>query len=69
MLEHDKRFEAIGRKLLEHDERLAAIEAKQLEHDRRFDAVEGRLSRIELELGALTESFYSRSILEDLGGR
>ncbi len=63
-LEHDKRFEAIERKLLEHDKRLEAIEKKLLEYDKRFDEMNRRLSRIEMELGALSESFYSRSVWE-----
>ncbi len=49
-LEHDKRFEAIEKKLLEHDKRFEeinkrfeAIEKKLLEHDKRFEAIEKKL--------------------------
>jgi hypothetical protein len=73
LLEHDKRLEAIERKLLEHDKRFEAIEKKLLEHDKKFeelsrrlDRVERRLNRVELELGALNEAFFSRSLWEDL---
>ena len=69
LLEHDKRFESIERKLLEHDKRFEAIERKLLEHDKRFDEINRRISRLELGLAALTESFYSKSILEDLRAR
>ncbi|RLG85709.1 MAG: hypothetical protein DRO39_04955 [Thermoprotei archaeon] len=43
MLEHDKRFEALGRKMIEHDKRFEAIERKLLEHDKRFEAIERKL--------------------------
>jgi len=66
LLEHDKRFEAIERKLLEHDKRFEAIERKLLEHDKKFDNIINRLNRIELELGALNESFYCKALLDDL---
>ncbi len=66
LLEHDKRFEAIERKLLEHDKRFEAIEVKLLEHDKKLDEVIRRVNRIELELGALTESFYSKAFIDDL---
>ena len=72
-LEHDKRFEVIGKKLLEHDKRFEemnkrfeAIERKLLEHDRRFDNIINRLNRIELELEALNESFYCKALWDDL---
>ncbi len=46
---------------------------KSLEHDKRFEKIEKtlvdhckRLSRIELELGALNESFYCKALLDDL---
>ncbi len=68
-LEYDKRFEAIEKKLLEHDKRFEAIERKLLEHDKRFDEINRRISRLELGLAALTESFYSKSILDDLRAR
>ncbi len=66
LLEHDKRFEAIERKLLEHDKRFEAIERKLLEHDKKFDELNIRVSRIELELGALNEAFYCKALWEDL---
>lgn len=66
LLEHDKRFEAIERKLLEHDKRFEAIERKLLEHDKKFDNIINRLNRIELELGALNESFYCKALWDDL---
>ncbi len=39
---------------------------KSLEHDKRFEEVISRLNRVELELGALNEAFYCRSLWEDL---
>ena len=80
LLEHDKRFEAIERKLLEHDRRFEAIEKKLLEHDKRFEAIEAklyehdgkfnelnrRLSNVELVVGALAESVYSKFVWDDL---
>jgi len=73
LLEHDKRFEAIERKLLEHDERFEAIEGKLVEHDERFEELsrsmgnlEKRVGRVELEVGALNEAFYCRTLWEDL---
>ena len=80
LLEHDRRFEAIERKLLEHDRRLEAIERKLLEHDEKFREVveeirqiwrelrevNRRLSSLELAVGALTESSYSRFVWEEL---
>jgi len=65
-LEHDRRFEAIERKLFEHDKRLEAIEEKLSGHDRRLGEISRRLSNVEVGLGALTESFYARMVLEDL---
>ena len=69
LLEYDKRFESIERKLLEHDKRFEAIERKLLEHDKRFDEINRRISRLELGLADLTESFFSKSILDDLRAR
>jgi len=87
LLEHDKRFEAIEKKLLEHDKRFEAIERKLLEHDKRFEVVFEelkkiwktlerhqkilenllkRVSRLELYVGALSESFYSKALWDDL---
>ncbi len=66
LFEYDKRFEAVEKKLLEHDKRFETIEQKLLEHDKRFEEMNRRISRIELELGALSESFYCRSLWEDL---
>ncbi len=51
-LEFSRRFEEINK-------RFEAIEKKLLEHDKRF-------ARLELELGALTESFYSKALWDDL---
>lgn len=79
-LEHDKRFEAIEKKLLEHDEKFEAIleelkahRQKLLEHDRRLEAIEKelrelnrRVSRLEMTVGALSESFYSKAFWDDL---
>ncbi len=48
----NKRFEALERKLLEHDTRLGRVES--------------RLDRIELELGALGESFYAKAFMDEL---
>ena len=42
---------------------------KSLEHDKRFDEINRRISRLELGLVALTESFFSKSILDDLRAR
>ncbi len=64
--EHDERFNRIEKKLAEHDERLSRIEKKLEEHDKRFNKIEKRLSRVELELGALAESFYTKALLDDL---
>ncbi|NPA22901.1 MAG: hypothetical protein GXO23_01195, partial [Crenarchaeota archaeon] len=64
--EHDERFRRIEEKLSEHDERLSRIERKLEEHDKRFDKIEKRLGRVELELGALAESFYTKALLDDL---
>ncbi len=44
---------------VEFNRRFEAVEKKLLEHDK-------RLARIELELGALTESFYSKVLWDDL---
>jgi len=80
LLEHDKRFEAIERKLLEHDRRFEAIERRLEEHDRKFNEIleeikkiwlrleehNRRISNVEMILGALTESFYSKALLDDL---
>jgi len=80
LLEHDKRFEAIERKLLEHDKRFESIERRLEEHDRKFNEIieqikkiwevladhGRRLNRIELVLGVLTESFYSKAVWDDL---
>ncbi len=79
-LEYNKRFEVIERKLLEHDKRFEVIERKLLEHDKKFEAIldetkriwlalnehNRRIGRIELELGALIESFYSKALWDDL---
>ena len=64
--ESSKRFEAIERKLEEHDRKFNEI-IKQIkkiwevlaDHSR-------RLNRIELVLGVLTESFYSKAVWDDL---
>lgn len=64
--EHDEKFRRIEEKLSEHDERLSKIERKLEEHDKRFDKIEKRLGRVELELGALAESFYTKTLLDDL---
>jgi len=40
-------------------EELRWLRRKSLEHDKRFNKMNRRLSRIEMELGALSESFYS----------
>jgi len=71
--EINKRFEIIEKKLLEHDKRFEeinkrfeAIETKLLDHDRKFEEVIHRLNRVELEPGALNESFYCRVLWEDL---
>jgi len=61
-----KRFEAIERKLLEHDKRFEVIEKILLEHSMRLDNIEKRVSRVELELGALSEITLTRYIWEDL---
>jgi len=61
-----KRFEAIERKLLEHDKRFEVIEKILLEHSMRLDNIEKRVSRVELELGALSEVTLTRYIWEDL---
>ncbi len=58
-LEFSKRFEEINKRFEEINKRFEAIEKKLLEHDKRF-------ARIELELGALTESFYSKALWDDL---
>ena len=54
-LEFSRRFEEINK-------RFEAIEKKLLEHDKRF-------ARLELELGALTESLYSKALYDDLQGK
>ena len=78
LLEHDKRFEVIERKLLEHDKRFEAIEKKLLEHDEKFRAImeeirriweeiadiKRRLSHVEDNLGALSESVYAKFFLD-----
>ncbi|NPA99999.1 MAG: hypothetical protein GXO10_01355, partial [Crenarchaeota archaeon] len=64
--EHDERLKRIEEKLSKHDERLSKIERKLEEHDKRFDKIEKRLGRVELELGALAESFYTKTLLDDL---
>jgi hypothetical protein len=51
-MEFNRRFEEINK-------RFEVIEKKLLEHDK-------RLAGIELELGALTESFYSKTLWDDL---
>jgi len=61
-----KRFEAIERKLLEHDKRFEVIEKILLEHSMRLDNIEKRVSRVELELGALSEVTLTRYLWEDL---
>jgi Holliday junction resolvase-like predicted endonuclease len=61
-----KRFEAIERKLLEHDKRFEVIEKILLEHGMRLDNIEKRVSRVELELGALSEVTLTRYLWEDL---
>jgi len=78
--EHDRKFEAVERKLLEHDKRFEAIEAKLVEHDKKFEELRieirdlklvvdenrKRLSRLELAVGALTESFYAKLVLDQI---
>lgn len=54
-----KRFEAIERTLLVYAEILR-------EHSKRLEALEKRVSRIEFELGALTEATFARFVYEDL---
>ncbi len=76
LLEKDEEFRyAVAGKigLLEILKRLDRIEEeirklweKSLEHDKKFKEMNKRLSRIELELGALNEAFYSKALWDDL---
>ncbi len=71
--DHDRKFEAILVELREHRKRLE-------EHDKKFNVIleeirriwtkleehDKRLSRIEMGLGALAESFYCKALWDDL---
>jgi aspartokinase len=59
MREQEKRWEEAYR-------RFEALEKKLLEHDVRLNRLEKRASRVELELGALTEITLTRYAWEDL---
>ncbi len=62
LLEHDERFKAIERKLLEHDKRFEIIEKTLNEHTKALMELTRRVNGIELELGALSESFYCKAL-------
>ena len=80
LLQHDKRFEAIEKKLLEHDEKFRAVIKETKKIWERIESIEReiekiwrelremnrRLSSLELTLGVLTESSYSRFVWEEL---
>ena len=73
LFEHDKRFEAIEQKLLEHDDKFQAVlkEMRRLWEEvervwRELKEMNRRLSSLELTMGALAESSYSRLIWEEL---
>ncbi|MBU1120087.1 hypothetical protein KKA50_02750, partial [Patescibacteria group bacterium] len=51
--EHDKRFEAIDKKLEEHDKRFEAIDKKLEEHDKRFEAIEKKLGEHDKKFGEI----------------
>ena len=61
-----KRFEAIERKLLEHDKRFEAIEKTLLNHTLVLEDLVKRVSRLELEVGALSEITLTRYVWDDL---
>jgi len=63
-----KRFEAIERKLLEHDKRFEAIEKTLLNHTLVLEDLVKRVSRLELEVGALSEITLTRYVWDDLRG-
>ncbi len=50
----------------EFNKRFEVIEMKLFGHDREFNEIIERLARIELQLSALTESFYSMALWDDL---
>jgi uncharacterized protein (DUF3084 family) len=61
-----KRFEVIERKLLEHDKRFEAIEKTLLNHTLVLEDLVKRVSRLELEVGALSEITLTRYVWDDL---
>ncbi len=64
--EHDRKLNEIISELKEHREILERHEKILMEHSRKLDEHSEKLNRMEVELGALTESFYCRTVWDDL---
>ncbi len=64
--EHDERLEAIEREVKKHSEKLTFIEEKLVEHDGRLNELNRRVAHVEMIVGALAESMYSRFVWEEL---
>ncbi len=77
---HDEKFNKILERLDRHEVEIKKIWEKLEQHDRKFNEIleeikkiwlkleehGSRLSRIELELGTLSESFYCKALWDDL---
>ena len=70
--EHDRKFNEILAELRAHRQILEEHSRRLEEHDRKFNEImeilrmhDNRLSRIEMELGALSESFYCKAFWDD----
>jgi len=70
--EHDRKFNEILAELKAHRQILEEHSRRLEEHDRKFNEImeilrmhDNRLSRIEMELGALSESFYCKAFWDD----
>ncbi len=64
--ESSRRFEAIEQKLLEHDKRFEELRIEIRDLRLAVNENRKRLSRLELAVGALTESFYAKLILDKI---
>jgi len=61
-----KRLDRHEEELIKLREDIHKLYEKSLEHDKRFEELIKRLARIELEIGALNESFYCKALLDQL---
>jgi len=63
---HDREIEKLWAEIIRLREDFNKLYEKFLDHDKRLLEHGKRLSRIELELGALSESFYCKALWDDL---